>query len=210
MKIWRDIKTVNMKKKSLGKLFIMAPITTAIIFLVACGSTTSNKNSSDTTTTTGKNAAVADTGSRAMATLSGTKTDTSVNGTATFEKDGNEVKMHLELTIPTKANSSVAVHFHAMSDCGDMGKMAGGHWNPTNENHGKWGAGNFHSGDIGNINLDASGKGMADITSSRWTIGGDTTTNIIGKTIIVHSGVDDYTSQPAGNSGERIACGVIQ
>jgi Cu-Zn family superoxide dismutase len=165
---------------------------------------------SDTTMTSMDNGPTADTASTAMATLSGTKTDTTVNGTAMFTKDGNEVKMHLELTIPKKANSSVAVHFHAMSNCGEMGKMAGGHWDPTNENHGKWGTGNFHSGDIGNINLDASGKGTIDVKTNRWTLGGDTTTNIIGKTIIVHSGVDDYKSQPAGNSGERIACGVIQ
>jgi Cu-Zn family superoxide dismutase len=49
-----------------------------------------------------------------------------------------------------------------------------------------------------------------DISTDRWSIGGDTTKNIIGKTIIVHGGVDDYTSQPAGNSGERIGCGVIK
>ncbi|MES2646435.1 MAG: superoxide dismutase family protein [Bacteroidota bacterium] len=200
-----------MKIKSVSKLFTIAAISLSITFFIACNSNnSSNNNSGDTTMASMDNDAIPDTASKAMATISGTKTDTTVNGTAMFEKDGNEVKMHLELTVPKKANSSVAVHFHAMSDCGDMGKMAGGHWNPTNENHGKWGTGNFHSGDIGNINLDASGKGTIDITSNRWTLGGDTTTNIIGKTIIVHSGVDDYKSQPAGNSGERIACGVIQ
>ena len=151
-----------------------------------------------------------DTHAMATAEITGTKPDTAVNGTASFEKDGNNVKMHLELTIPAKANKSVAVHIHAMGDCGDMGKMAGGHWNPTNENHGKWGSASYHSGDIGNVSLDGSGKGTLDLSTDRWSIGGDTTKNIIGKTIIVHGGVDDYTSQPAGNSGERIGCGIIK
>lgn len=146
----------------------------------------------------------------ATAEITGTKPDTAVNGTASFEKDGNTVKMHLELTIPAKANKSVAVHIHAMGDCGDMGKMAGGHWNPTKENHGKWGSGSYHSGDIGNVSLDGSGKGTLDLSTDRWSIGGDSTKNILGKTIIVHGGMDDYTSQPAGNSGERIGCGVIK
>ena len=174
-------------------------------------------NSKNTTTTktgdsTGMSSmdSTAGTSTHATATLTGTKADTTLNGTAMFEKDGSDVKMHLELTVPSKANQSVAVHFHAMSDCGDMGKMAGGHWNPTKEQHGKWGSGSFHSGDIGNITLDGTGKGMIDVRTNRWTLGGDSTTNIIGKTIIVHSGVDDYNTQPSGNSGERIGCGVIK
>jgi Cu-Zn family superoxide dismutase len=91
-----------------------------------------------------------------------------------------------------------------------MGKAAGGHWNPTNTQHGKWGSSSFHSGDIGNINLDANGKGSLELESDLWAIGGDPQKDILNKSIIVHSGVDDYTTQPAGNSGERIGCAVIQ
>src|SRR5690606_33162494 len=120
-----------------------------------------------------------------------------------------QVRMMLNLTIPTKANSSVAVHLHEHGDCGEMGNNAHGHWNPTNENHGKWGEGNYHSGDIGNVELDAQGTGSMELTTDRWTIGDDTTTNILNKAVIVHSGVDDYTSQPSGNAGSRIGCGVV-
>jgi Cu-Zn family superoxide dismutase len=179
------------------------------IALMACNSNSTTTKNSDSTEMHSLNSMPPDT-AQAMATISATKADTMLIGSAMFEKDGNMVKMHLELTVPSKANQSVAVHFHAMGDCGSMGKMAGGHWNPTNEPHGKWGTGNYHSGDIGNIPLDSRGKGMIDIKTDRWTLGGDTTTNIIGKTIIVHSGVDDYKSQPSGNSGERIGCGVIK
>jgi Cu-Zn family superoxide dismutase len=146
----------------------------------------------------------------AQATLSGTKPDTTVNGTVQFDADGDKVKMKLEITVPKKAGQSVAVHIHAMADCGDMGKGAGGHWNRTNKSHGKWGSADFHSGDIGNINLDAAGKGTLELETDLWSLGGDASKNILDKSIIVHSGVDDYTSQPSGNSGERIGCGVIK
>jgi Cu-Zn family superoxide dismutase len=87
--------------------------------------------------------------------------------------------------------------------------MTHGHWNPTKENHGKWGEGNYHSGDIGNIQLDGSGKGEITMKTNRWTIGGDSLTNVLNHGIIVHSGIDDYKSQPSGNAGSRIGCGVI-
>ncbi|MGZ3991255.1 MAG: superoxide dismutase family protein, partial [Flavisolibacter sp.] len=54
------------------------------------------------------------------------------------------------------------------------------------------------------------GKGKLKLETDLWSIGGDPLTNILDKAIIVHSGVDDYTSQPAGNAGERIGCGVIK
>lgn len=138
-------------------------------------------------------------------------TDTALNGTADFttESDG-KVKMKLELNIPQKANKSVAVHIHATGDCGDMGKAAGGHWNPTNAQHGKWGSSSFHSGDIGNVKLDMKGKGSMELETDLWSLGGDTKTNILGKAFMVHGGEDDFVSQPAGNAGSRIGCGVIQ
>jgi superoxide dismutase, Cu-Zn family len=147
----------------------------------------------------------------ALATLAGTKPDTTVSGTVQFDElQGGRVRMRLDITVPKKANQSVAVHIHENGNCGDMGKAAGGHWNPTNAQHGKWGSGSFHSGDIGNINLDANGKGSFELESDLWAIGGDPRKDTLNKSIIVHSGVDDYTSQPSGNSGERIGCGVIQ
>lgn len=145
----------------------------------------------------------------AHADISGTKPDTTVSGTAHFARKGNKVELTLNLTIPKKANSSVAVHFHEHGDCGNMGEGAHGHWNPTNENHGKWGSAAFHSGDIGNIKLDAAGKATFKLETDRWTIGGPASTNILNHAIIVHAGVDDYKTQPTGNSGSRIGCGVI-
>ena len=69
--------------------------------------------------------------------------------------------------------------------------------------------GYFHTGDIGNVKLDAKGKGTFTITTDLWTLGGSFNKNIVGKAIIVHSGVDDFTTQPTGNAGNRIGCGLI-
>jgi Cu-Zn family superoxide dismutase len=146
----------------------------------------------------------------AHADISATKADTSGSGPAEFSrKDDGTIELTLNLNFPAMANKTVAVHLHEHGDCGDEGKGAHGHWNPTNEDHGQWGSSAFHSGDIGNVELDANGSGSYTLATDRWTIGGDENTNILGRAVIVHSGVDDYTSQPAGNAGSRIACGVI-
>jgi Cu-Zn family superoxide dismutase len=148
---------------------------------------------------------------KAEAILTGTYTDTTVDGKASFDttKSG-KVRMKIAITVPAKAGKSVAVHIHEHGDCSDNGKMAHGHWNPTNSQHGKWGQGSFHSGDIGNVKLDAKGKGTVSIETDLWTLGGKPDKNILGKAIIVHGGVDDFTTQPTGNAGSRIGCGVIK
>lgn len=194
-----------------------------IAILTACAdnsgdSTSTETDTSSTTTTTHDTgshggAMTADTTSSQMAeaALSGTYADTAVNGTARFERmDNGRVKLTLNLSIPTKANKSVAVHLHEHGTCADTAKAAGGHWNPTNTAHGKWGEGQFHSGDIGNVKLDGQGNGKIEVDTDLWAIGGsDAQKNILNKTVMVHGGVDDYKSQPTGNSGGRIGCGVI-
>lgn len=151
-----------------------------------------------------------ETANHAMATLSATGADTALSGTVEFNVQNGKVKMTLNVSVPSMANKTVAVHLHEMGDCGDMGHASHGHWNPTEKQHGKWGSGSFHAGDIGNVKLDGTGKGMMELETDQWTIGGDATTNILNKSVIVHSGTDDYKSQPSGNAGSRIGCGVIK
>ena len=105
-----------------------------------------------------------------------------------------------------------AIHIHEKADCSSVdGKSAGGHWNPTFTNHGKWGnEGGYHKGDIGNFEVDESGYGKRIMETTEWCIGcEDDTKNIVGKAIIVHQGTDDFTSQPSGAAGARIICGGI-
>lgn len=147
----------------------------------------------------------------ALANLTSTSDSTKNIGSAKFYQlaDG-KMKMDLEINMKEKADSNVAVHFHEHSDCGNKGENTHGHWNPTNEKHGKWGSAAYHSGDIGNIKLDANGHGSVSVTTDRWNVGqSEPGKDIIGKAIIVHGGTDDYTTQPTGNSGSRIGCGAI-
>jgi Cu-Zn family superoxide dismutase len=122
------------------------------------------------------------------------------NGKVTFTAHVNGLKPGIH-----------AIHIHEKADCNSPdGKSAGGHWNPTFKDHGKWGAAAYHKGDIGNFTADADGKGTITMTTNEWCIGcGDPKKDILGKGLIVHEDPDDYTSQPAGNAGTRIACSAI-
>ncbi len=199
-------------------LFVLA--IPALAFVFSCNSPTSSESTVDSTTADAvispaeqpmNDTAAVPLVKHAEAVLSGTYADTTVSGTAKFDADENgKVKMELEINIPAKAGKSVAVHIHEHGDCGDKGAMSHGHWNPTNKQHGKWGSADFHSGDIGNVELDKQGKGTLKLETDLWTLGGGPEKNILNKALIVHGGVDDYTSQPSGNAGTRIGCGVIK
>lgn len=197
--------------KRISRPLLMAFAASGLSFcLLACNNgADESANNADSVNNAGNNAAG---GSQqyAEATLSGTFPDTTVTGTVQFEQmDNGQVKMTLNITAPQKANKSVAVHLHEHGTCADTAMAAGGHWNPTGTNHGQWGEGSFHAGDIGNISLDGEGKATKELETDLWSIGGDASKNILNKTVMVHGGVDDYTSQPSGNSGPRIGCGVI-
>lgn len=147
---------------------------------------------------------------KAEAIIDATQSSTPVKGLLSFRELSNgHVQLELSLTVASRAGQSVAVHIHEHGDCGNGGSNAHGHWNPRNQQHGQWGGASFHAGDIGNIPLDINGKGSLTIETNLWSIGGDSTTNILHRGIIVHGGVDDFTTQPTGNAGPRIGCGMI-
>jgi len=136
-------------------------------------------------------------GSTATGNVVFTEEDGEVSMTAVFE--GLEPGMH-------------AIHIHENADCSaDDGTSAGGHWNPTKEQHGKWGdAEGYHKGDIGNFEADDNGNGTITMATDEWCIDcEDATKNIVGKGVIVHQGADDFTSQPSGAAGARVSCGGI-
>ncbi|WP_111683882.1 superoxide dismutase family protein [Winogradskyella tangerina] len=138
------------------------------------------------------------------------KSDSEVSGSVTFTEENGEVKMVAEMTGLSEGEH--AIHIHQKADCSSPdGKSTGGHWNPTAQPHGKWGdATGYHKGDIGNFMVGADGIGNVEFATSEWCIGcGDDTKDILGKAIIVHQGVDDFTSQPSGAAGSRISCGGI-
>jgi len=140
------------------------------------------------------------------------KSESNVKGNVTFtEKDG---KVWMVATLSGLTEGEHAIHIHETADCSSAdGKSAGGHWNPTFQSHGKWGAeAGYHRGDIGNFMADAEGNAKVEFSTDEWCIGcDDETKNILGKGVIVHQGVDDFTSQPSGDAGARVSCaGIIE
>lgn len=140
------------------------------------------------------------------------KSDSKVSGDVTFTETDGKVMMVAMLTGLTEGEH--AIHIHDKADCSSAdGKSTGGHWNPTSTPHGKWGADEgYHKGDIGNFMADAEGNATVEFATEEWCIGcDDENKNIVGKGVIVHQGVDDFTSQPSGAAGKRVSCtGIIQ
>jgi Cu-Zn family superoxide dismutase len=108
------------------------------------------------------------------------------------------------------APGSHGFHIHQTGDCSAAdASSAGGHFNPTGSGHGRAGSAMHHAGDIDNIVAGASGVAHIDVQLRGVSLGGDAATDIVGRAFVVHAAPDDYQSQPSGNSGARIGCGVI-
>ena len=138
----------------------------------------------------------------------GSASGSELTGTAMFTQSGDTIT--LTIGIYNVSPGLHAVHIHEKGDCSSPdGTSAGGHWNPTNVAHGKWGEGEFHLGDIGNITVGEDGTGTIELTTDLWEMGTGSDLDIVGKGIIVHAGADDFTSQPSGAAGARIGCGAI-
>ncbi|QHI39142.1 Superoxide dismutase-like protein YojM [Kordia antarctica] len=138
------------------------------------------------------------------------KSDSKVFGKVVFaEKDG---KVTMSAIMEGLDEGKHAIHIHEKADCSSAdGKSTGGHWNPTAQPHGKWGAAEgYHKGDIGNFEVKADGLGTITFTTDQWCIDcDDENKNIVGKAIIVHQGTDDFVTQPTGDAGGRVSCGGI-
>ena len=107
--------------------------------------------------------------------------------------------------------SSHGFHIHEKGDCSAVdASSAGGHFNPAMQPHGRAGHGAHHAGDSDNLIANASGVAHVDAQVDGVNLGGAASTDIVGRAIIVHAAQDDYSSQPAGNAGARVACGVIR
>jgi Cu-Zn family superoxide dismutase len=109
-----------------------------------------------------------------------------------------------------KPDAEFGFHVHEKGDCtAPDGSSAGAHFNPTQAEHGNPTGPAHHAGDLPNIKSNAEGVAQVDTTAAGMSLQGDPGTDLMGKAIVVHESPDDYTTQPSGNSGKRIACGVI-
>ena len=128
-------------------------------------------------------------------------------GSVTFTPNGDRVRVVAKVTgLPPGAHG---FHIHEKGDCSAAdGMSAGGHFNPTSKPHGNPSAGEHHGGDMTMLEADAAGNATLDATLDTVTLGSDAN-GIVGRAVIVHKDADDFKTQPTGNSGARIACGVI-
>jgi Cu-Zn family superoxide dismutase len=104
-----------------------------------------------------------------------------------------------------------AIHIHAVGKCEPPFESAGPHFNPTNQHHGIL-AGQGHAGDMPNLHIPQSGELVVEVLNPFVTLDKGKPNSVVndsGTSLIIHAGKDDYKTDPAGNSGARIACGVI-
>lgn len=130
----------------------------------------------------------------------------SVNGIVTFTKTAEGIKVIADVHGLTPARHGF--HVHEFGDCSAPdGTSAGGHFNPEGTKHGAPTDVERHVGDLGNLEANEDGNAHYEWTDTFIALSGPH--SIIGRGIIVHAGEDDLTSQPTGNAGARVACGVI-
>ena len=133
------------------------------------------------------------------------KSGSQVTGTVTFTKIGDEVKVVAD--VQNLKPGKHGFHIHDKGDCSAPdASSAGGHFNPTHQHHGGPDSAEHHAGDLGNIVADSSGKAHLE-WKGKLDLSGPN--SIIGRSVVVHEKEDDLKTDPAGNSGARIGCGVI-
>jgi Cu-Zn family superoxide dismutase len=145
-------------------------------------------------------------GSMAVATLTPTQGN-NVRGLVMFHEMQGHLMVHAKMT-GLAPNSEHGFHLHDKGDCASAdGTSAGGHFNPDGKPHGPQ-ATAHHAGDMPSLKADANG-----VIDQKFMLEGPTiaagTASIVGRSVILHANPDDYATQPTGNSGPRIACGVI-
>ncbi len=143
----------------------------------------------------------------ATAVLAPTKGN-QVSGTVQFRQKGDSVLVEVKVT-GLKPNGTHGFHVHEKGDCSAAdASSAGAHFNPDKTPHGGLFSEKRHAGDLGNLQADANGFAQASIEASGITLGAEAN-SIIGRAVIVHANPDDMATQPSGNAGARVACGLI-
>jgi Cu-Zn family superoxide dismutase len=146
-------------------------------------------------------------GAVAVADVKPTQGNTA-SGKVEFRQSGSMVRVKVDL-MGLPPNSEHGLHVHERGDCSAPdGMSAGGHFNPEGVTHGMYEHPPHHAGDLPNVKADDKGEVHTSFEVNYLSVGSGGS-DVAGRALVVHRDADDYKSQPAGNSGPRIACGVI-
>ncbi len=197
--------------------FPLLTVAFCLLIAVAALSAAGCKHEETTTTTASTEPAMTEAAPPAMTEPMGGRTaeatlasnQPGVGGTVRFteEPGGGGVRVVADVT-GAKAGKH-GFHIHETGDCSAPDyKSAGGHFNPSGAVHACAPTDPRHSGDFGNIEVGPNGAGHMEMVATNLTFDGPS--SLVGKAVILHAGEDDCKTQPSGDSGDRIACGVIQ
>lgn len=146
----------------------------------------------------------------AQAVLEPAKDTPGFSGRVTFTQAGSQVRVVADVAGVSPPGNH-GFHLHENGKCErDPGKdfaSAGGHFNPAGVPHACPEAASHHAGDLGNIVINSDGTGHVDVITSTLSLSG--ASSVVGRAVILHAAPDDCTTQPTGNAGGRLACGVI-
>lgn len=129
-----------------------------------------------------------------------------VSGMIRFVQEATGVRVAGTVTGLSPGEHGFHVHEHGDCSAPDA-SSAGGHYNPSNNPHADRTAPERHMGDLGNLSADANGRAAVNFLDLQLELTGEH--SIVGRAVVIHAGADDLSSQPSGDSGARVACGVI-
>jgi len=191
----------------MSRLFCWSLIAVAGVASVGCQTVKNSANSVGSAVSSGWDWVWGSNGAAAVADVKPTQGNT-VAGKVEFKQSSSEVRVKVDL-VGLAPGSQHGIHVHERGDCSAPDAMsAGGHFNPEGVTHGPYDHPPHHAGDLPNIKADEKGEVHTTFEVTYLTVGSGGT-DVLGRSVIVHRDPDDMRSQPAGNSGPRLACGVI-